>query len=287
VDSNPELITLDCSSNQLTKLNVDNNTGLVTLKVNGNNLTQFKVANNTALETLWVSDNKLSVINVRSNTALKDLRMSNNVDITALNLKSNTALETLYADGLSISEINLVENTLLSMFSFTDNKLLTSIQVSSDFTMNNCLFTSDWNNEHLSIVNPEGDVFYYVGQYLRVYGDGIVCQISSGGKNAKLLSCEETSISWQTADDWCSLYGDGNWYLPSLDLLTVIYVNKTNLNATLSKVGGISLKSSTYWSCESTYSSGWRYHYVNLSSGTQSYGSDSYVDRYVRAVRTL
>lgn len=113
-----------------------------------------------------------------------------------LQTANGNVLGTLYANGLSISEINLVENAMLSMFSFTDNLLLTSIQVSSDFSMDNCLFTSVGNNGVLSIVNTKGESFYYVGQYLTVCADGVVYKITNGGKNAQLISMEETSASW-------------------------------------------------------------------------------------------
>ena len=279
VDSNPELVTLDCSSNQLTKLNVDNNTGLVTLKVNGNNLTQFKVANNTALETLWVSDNKLSVINVRSNTALKDLRMSNNIDITALNLKSNIALETLYADGLSISEINLVENSGLSVISLVNNELLSLAYVWDGFnSYRGCMYI----NHNFTYADGHGATLresYGIGSYVTPIGapsneSGVICF------DGFILSIARGSANWSGASSWCTSIGDGNWHLPSIDQLTLINLNKT----LLSKVG-LNL-TEIYWSKSYDGLSGSNSWAFNFTDGKKVSKSDSSA-QYVRAVRAL
>lgn len=218
--------------------------------------------------------------------------MSNNIDITALNLKSNVALETLYADGLSISEINLVENTMLSMFSFTDNLLLTSIQVSSDFSMDNCLFTSVGNNGVLSIVNTKGESFYYVGQYLTVCGDGVVYQITNGGKNAMIVSCQQTDTNRSNARSWCSSYGDGHWSLPDFDQLRILYNKKSLLNDVLSKCGGTTMMNTLYWS--SSTESEWSYSYggyrdFNLLSFSNGgiYSGDESDSHGVLAIRAL
>ena len=279
VDSNPEIVTLDCSSNQLTKLNVDNNTGLVTLKVNENNLTQFKVANNTALETLWVSDNQLSAINVRSNTVLKDLRMSNNIDITALNLKSNTALETLYADGLSISEINLVENGSLKRLSLLNNNNLTAL-----YSWPNCNdVTIVITIDHVVVMTrQDGTVedFPVIGT---IIGNGIVFYIDE--TTIKLVSLEGTKSNWGLsgvvtgatssydgksnvesvinngwyndlpAFVWCGNYGDG-WYLPAINELTELFNVRDILNEKLSKAGYATITADNHLSSTESGSTG-------------------------------
>ena len=295
VDSNPELVTLDCSSNQLTSLNVDNNTGLVTLKVNGNNLTQFKVANNTALETLWVSDNQLSAINVRSNTALKDLRMSNN-DITALNFTYNTVLENLYIDGLSISEVNLVENTSLKYIDFSNNALLTCAYTADSFTIENTVISIDYGMKILDASGNNYNLNPTVGAYIIVNGcKGVVYYAVNTFGKSRIVSIYEADLKWSTesvttlatssndgmvnmntikasnsdlskypAFKWCADYGK-DWYLPARDELYTIHNLKSELNATLFNVGGITLGTLNYWSstelnnsqayCKSSYNS--------------------------------
>lgn len=320
VDSNPELVTLDCSSNQLTKLNVDNNTGLVTLKVNGNNLTQFKVANNTALETLWVSDNQLSAINVRSNTALKDLRLSNNIDITALNLKSNTALETLYADGLSISEINLVENSGLKRLSLLDNNNLTSLyswpnfsDITTSITLDHVVVMtkSDTTVEDFPVIGTRlvdsqrisGVVFKCGGSfcYIMSVREGSSLSWSTekattgatnsydGKVNMNTIKARNSDLSKYPAFKWCADYGS-DWCLPALNDLKTIYNNRSNLNTALSNAGGTTLSAGYYWS-STEYSgtgaySGSSAYSVYFSNGDSSYYSKSSTDR-VRAVRAL
>ena len=187
---------------------------------------------------------------------------------------------------------NLVENAMLSMFSFTDNLLLTSIQVSSDFSMDNCLFTSVGNNGVLSIVNTKGESFYYVGQYSTVCADGVVYKITNGGKNAQLISMEETSASWSNAKSWCSSYGDGQWYLPSKDQLENIYNKKSTLNSTLSACGGTTLGTGDYWSSTQNYNctdyyGNYTAYYVYFSSGDSNGSGNKSTARQVRAVRAL
>lgn len=283
VDSNPELVTFDCSSNQLTRLNVDNNTVLVTLKVNGNNLTQFKVANNTALETLNVSDNKLSAINVRSNTALKDLRVSNNIDITVLNVKNNTALETLYADGLSISEINLVENTGLSVISLLNNELLSLAYMWDDFnSYRECLYV----NHNFTFADGRGAIIresYSIGSYVTPIGSnygGLKCA------DNVIMSIEEVSTNRSRANTWCLEYGDGSWRLPDVQELITIYNNKSILNTYLSIYIGPTLGGQRYWS---STMEGQDWVYLDFSTGLHHYlyiGNPS-ITMSTRAVRAL
>lgn len=287
VESNPELLTLDCSSNQLTKLNVDNNTGLVILKVNDNNLTQFKVANNTALETLWVSDNKLSAINVRSNTALKDLRMSNNVDITALNLKSNTALETLYADGLSISEINISANLNIIEFDCRHNSNLVSVTVSTDFnSVPHPKFYAEYG-KGLIVQDTNGiERYMYIGQYLSL-SKGILFD-----KSGLVVSLDETKATRSNAINWCNQYNNGGWYLPSVNELQKIYNASNIINERLSELGKPSL-AGWYWSNYTydkkigTYEYMTMHVYFNLTNGSQSETNYSTNVYGVRAVRAL
>lgn len=290
VDLNPELVTLDCSSNQLTKLNVDNNTGLVTLKVNGNNLTQFKVANNTALETLWVSDNKLSAINVRSNTSLKDLHMSNNIDITALNLKSNTALETLYADGLSISEINLVENCGLNVISLINNELLSLAYMWDNFnSYRGCLYI----NKNFIFANSIGSTLresYKEGSYVTVIGtthSGVIF------KTGYILSLTETYGTYSECSSWCSSLGS-SWRMPTIDELKEVYNVKSLISAysehTLSSQCWSSTTATfTYLDLDNKKRTGSGHYTCNLRTGSTPLDESrsSYTKFYARAVRAL
>jgi hypothetical protein len=288
VDSNPELVTLDCSSNQLTRLNVDNNTGLVTLKVNANNLTQFKVANNTVLETLWVSDNQLSVINVRSNTALKDLRMSNNVDITALNLKNNTALETLYADGLSISELNISYNQLLSTMNCLNNDELVSVVVWESF---NNVTRSSFEAEYgkgLKVIDTNGyERYMYVGQVMESY-NGIVAN-----KSGLILSLDQSYSTWNAAKSWCSSYGGGDWRLPTIEELLIIYPNVSMFNDIIRLIGTTTISLTNYWSSTTGTANGNYGKYTTAytcdfsDGGRSATATDWAGSYYVRAVRYL
>ncbi len=67
---------LDCSSHNLTALDVSNNTALTVLNCGYNALTALDVSKNTALTDLSCSGNNLTALDVSNNTALTDLSCS-------------------------------------------------------------------------------------------------------------------------------------------------------------------------------------------------------------------
>ena len=69
---------LDCSSHNLTALDVSNNTALTVLNCGYNALTALDVSKNTALTDLSCSGNNLTALDVSNNTALTDLSCSGN-----------------------------------------------------------------------------------------------------------------------------------------------------------------------------------------------------------------
>ena len=104
---------LDCSYNQLTKLDLRANTALTSLHCWTNELTSLDVSNNIALTHLELFNNQVSNLDVSKNTALTHLYCDNN-QLTELNLSANTALKRLNCESnnLSADALNALFETL-------------------------------------------------------------------------------------------------------------------------------------------------------------------------------
>ena len=94
VSKNTALDWLSCSSNQLTTLDVSKNAALTHLDFGSNQLTFIDVSKNTALTWLDCYSNRLTILDVSKNTALKDFDCSSN-QLTTLDVSNNTALTAL------------------------------------------------------------------------------------------------------------------------------------------------------------------------------------------------
>ncbi|MFN4812213.1 MAG: hypothetical protein ACK5JQ_06475 [Bacteroidota bacterium] len=82
--------------------------------------------------------------------------------------------------------------------------------------------------------------------------------------------------------------GQSDWYLPSLDEITILWHNRFNVNKTLSMIGGaqILVNSATVW-CSTEYDSNvsWYWNSRNMgASGSPDQKSDAH---FVRAIRSF
>ena len=178
------LTGLDCSNNQLTRLDVTNNTALRWLYCNDNQLTRLDVSKNTALWELWCRDNQLTNLNVSGctalswlscennqltrldvtkNTALNGLDCSNN-QLTSLDVSKNTALESLYCGNNQISGENM--NKLISSLPNTEGTVV--ILISNSETEGNVCTT-----EQVAAIKAKGWIpRYYNGEeYVEYSGE--------------------------------------------------------------------------------------------------------------------
>ena len=108
------LITLQCTDNQLTTLDISKNTTLTNLYCFDNQLTSLDVSKNTALKILNCSNNKLANLDVSKNTALTSLTCYNN-QLTALDVSKNTALKTLRCTNNQLTALDVSKNTALTV----------------------------------------------------------------------------------------------------------------------------------------------------------------------------
>ena len=124
------LTHLDCSSNQLTALNVSKNTVLTMLWCEYNQLTSLDVSKNTALTRLSCYNNQLTALDVSNNTALTNLDCSSN-QLTALDVSNNTALTILGCGNNQLTSLDVSKNTALTGLGCYNNQL-TALDVSNN-----------------------------------------------------------------------------------------------------------------------------------------------------------
>lgn len=100
------LQSLDCYNTQLTTLNVQGLTNLQYLRCNSNQLTNINVQGLTNLQNLTVGDNLISSLNVQNLVNLQELSCYN-AQLTTLNLQGLTNLQIVHCDYNQISTLNV------------------------------------------------------------------------------------------------------------------------------------------------------------------------------------
>ena len=122
-----DITELDCSSNELTALDVRGLTALQTLYCDNNLLTSIDLHGLTALQTLYCDNNRLSSLDARGLTALQWLKCYNN-QLSVLNVQDLTSLRLLYCDDNRLTSLNLHGLSGL-WFLHCDNNQLTSLDL--------------------------------------------------------------------------------------------------------------------------------------------------------------
>ncbi|MGN0606199.1 MAG: hypothetical protein ACI4JM_06730, partial [Oscillospiraceae bacterium] len=122
VSQNTALALLNCESNQLESLDVSQNTALTTLNCSENSLTNLDVSQNTALTSLSCFKNNLASLDVSKNTALTSLSCFEN-QLTSLDVSQSTALESLRCSGNQLVSLDVSQNTALTSLDCNSNNL--------------------------------------------------------------------------------------------------------------------------------------------------------------------
>lgn len=84
--------------------------------------------------------------------------------------------------------------------------------------------------------------------------------------------------------NWVTTNFSSNWYIPSVDELSILWHNRFHVNKTLSSLGLPLLTYSNYWSCTETSST--NAYSFSFSSGSVN-GSSKFGTYAVRAIRTF
>ena len=104
VSKNSQLKVLDCSQNSLTSLDVSKNTNIGTLNCSNNNLSSLSISKNTVLSILKCSDNRIASLDLSKNTGLFELICSNN-KLTSLDLSKQNRLQEVHCDNNQLSSL--------------------------------------------------------------------------------------------------------------------------------------------------------------------------------------
>jgi N6-adenosine-specific RNA methylase IME4 len=123
------LTTLNCSSNQLTVLDIGKNTALSTLHCNSNQLSKLDISKNTELMVLNCFSNQLVSLDLNNHTKLRYLDCSSN-QLALLDVSKNLALWNLYCYSNQLTTLDVSVNTGLTDFICSSNKL-TSLDISN------------------------------------------------------------------------------------------------------------------------------------------------------------
>ncbi|WP_298516743.1 hypothetical protein [uncultured Kordia sp.] len=136
------LLSLDCSNNAITNLNVSNNSilnylkcdyndltylntntpSLAQLYCNHNELTALDLSNNPDLFILDAKFNDIENLDVSVNTKLRDVDLQEN-QLTTLDFSTHTLLEDLRCHNNRLRNLNIGNSPILQVLVFSDNKL--------------------------------------------------------------------------------------------------------------------------------------------------------------------
>jgi hypothetical protein len=119
---------LDCSSNNLTSIDVSNNTALEIFECYENQLTTIDISNNPEIYQFECRFNQLTTIDIGNNPNLVLLSIGDN-NIPQLDLGNNPSLFILECRNMPIQELDLSNNTVLESLVCTDNDALTYINL--------------------------------------------------------------------------------------------------------------------------------------------------------------
>lgn len=128
---------LDCSKNELTKLDVDvtHKPNLVRVECQNNQLTSLILGENKMLRKLNCANNQLTQLNLNNMISLTELNCANN-QLTVLDVSSSPNLTTLWLKNNHLTSLNLDNNPNLN-FTYTD------------------FYNSDFNNVYTVTLNPD------------------------------------------------------------------------------------------------------------------------------------
>lgn len=131
-----QLISLDCSENDLTEIALTENLTLQALNCSDNRIVRLNVSKNTALTYLMCNNNLIANLDISANTDLEQLYANENQLVT-IDLTTNKELTELSCANNQIQSLDLSTNTLLTGLNSVGNSLLKTIYVWEGFDVDN------------------------------------------------------------------------------------------------------------------------------------------------------
>jgi hypothetical protein len=218
----------------------------------------------------------------------------------ALDITSTTGgllpprMTTTQRDAISAAKGLVLFNTTLNTLQINEGDATTANWVSLSAAASTCglsigdthqggiIFYLDALGCHGLIAAPDNQSYaaaWWNGSYMdtRAYGSGLF----EGKYNTQMINWQQGGTT--SAAAICANYGDGKWYLPSIEELNLMYENIGQGNALgLGNIGGFS--NTSYWSStEYDNSNAWK---QNFYFGDQGGNNKDYT-LYVRAVRAF
>jgi hypothetical protein len=248
------LMSLDCSDNNISSLDVSQNTALTSLVCSGNNLNTLDVNQNTSLLELDCNNNSIGMLDVSQNTAVTILSCYEN-NLSSLAVNQNIGLTTLLCASNSINTLDISQNTDLTVFRCNHNNLtvlnMKNINTSTltiFFAASNSLncidvddvaaSTSNWTNIDAGVnysLNCQVDLVTSI----TVQGQGGNSTINILGGTLQM----EASVLPTYADDdtytWSVANGTGSATINASGLLTAITDGDVTVTATANDASGI------------------------------------------------
>ncbi|MDR6844970.1 Leucine-rich repeat (LRR) protein [Flavobacterium granuli] len=147
ISKNTALETLHCSYNQLTTLDVSKNTGLMILNCFSNQLTALDIKNQTMLRSLDCSFNQLGVLDISTNKYLYSLNCSSN-QLTTLDVSINTGLTSLICTSNQLTTLDISNQKELNYLGCSSNQL-----TALDITKNTALWSLSCDSNQLTALD--------------------------------------------------------------------------------------------------------------------------------------
>jgi hypothetical protein len=116
------LISLDCSEQKISEINVSQNLELQELDCWGNEIIVLDVSNNSKLTSLIFSYNMIENIDLTKNRNLKSLFCQNN-NLTNLDVSQNMRLEELHCEENQLTALDITKNLELKTLKCLRNKI--------------------------------------------------------------------------------------------------------------------------------------------------------------------
>jgi hypothetical protein len=170
----PYLNYLNCTSDQVTSLNLTNNLELLSLYCGGNELSSLNLLHNTKLQTLTCSDNKLKSLDVSPLPALKKVIAHTN-PLTRINICALGSLSYLSCLNCSLDadELNSVFDSLpiLNVSSASKNLFIANNPGSSGCQVELAI-NKNWNPDVSSTKS-----YFYIPSVVSTSGDSVQLDI--------------------------------------------------------------------------------------------------------------
>lgn len=149
-----ELVSIECTSNQLQTLDLRANTKLKNIGISIRNVPTFDLSKNTLLESLSISEAyQITELDLSQNTNLSFLRADHTQKLDSLDLTANKALkEVILQNGRALEFLNLQGLEDLEVVTTASSRRLTDLQMEGCYNLTNLNCSSN-NLDSLNFSN--------------------------------------------------------------------------------------------------------------------------------------